>query len=164
MVLPKTSKFRMLRGKQTFLSVCCLCVGLGIGACAKSPSQVKKLDISETSPTPASEQSNNAEAQFLHTLKNAEALGQGNPLLLSSLYSLAAFYREQGEFDKAESQYKRALRLKEEMSGPDHPDVAMILHNYAALLRDARRYREAENLIIRAKAITTKSSSKAHSR
>lgn len=96
------------------------------------------------------------ETQLLDTLARAETLGDGNPLLLSSLYSLAEFYRAQGELDKAESQYQRALSLKERISGPEHPDVATILQKYAALLREARRFTEAEHLIARANAITGK--------
>ena len=98
------------------------------------------------------------EVQLLQTLETAETLGDGNPLLLSSLYSLAAYYQEQGEVGKAEYQYKRALTLKEQVSGPEHPDVAMILHNYAGLLREAHRYQEAENLSARANAILAKRS------
>lgn len=93
------------------------------------------------------------EQQLLASLKTAEGLGEGNPLLMSHLYSLAMFYRQQGDYEKAEQQYQRALLLKERIAGPNHPDIATILYKYAALLRDANRYREAENLVARANAI-----------
>lgn len=99
-----------------------------------------------------------AEQQLLQTVKHAESLGKGNPLVLSSLYSLADYYRSQRQFDKAEEQYQKALRLKEELSGPNHPDIVTILKNYASLLREAQRYAEAENLTSRASAILAKSS------
>jgi len=98
------------------------------------------------------------EQQLLSTVKNAETLGQGNPLLLSSLYSLADYYHDRKEYDKAAAQYERALHIKEEMSGPDHPDVAAILQRYARLLQEANRPTEAANLSARADAILAHSS------
>ncbi len=99
------------------------------------------------------------EQQLLSTIKNAEVLGKGNPLLLSSLYSLANFYHDHKEYDKAASQYERALQLKEDISGPNHPDIVAILQRYARLLLDAKRPTEAANLLARADAILTHSSS-----
>ena len=148
---------------HVLLGICFLWASLGMNACVQSHKRGTAPATSEVNPTSASQKTTNAEVQLLQTLKTAETLGKGNPLLLSSLYSLAAYYRDQGEYDKAESQYKRALTIKEEMSGPNHPDIIMILHNYAALLRDAERYTEAENLVVRAKAINAKSSSRHHS-
>lgn len=101
------------------------------------------------------------EQQLLSTVKNAETLGQGNPLLLSSLYSLADYYHDRKEYDKAAAQYERALHIKEEMSGPDHPDVAAILQRYARLLQEANRPTEAANLSARADAILAHSSAPA---
>jgi tetratricopeptide (TPR) repeat protein len=98
------------------------------------------------------------EQQLLSTIKSAEGLGKGNPLLLSSLYSLADFYQDRKEYDKAAEQYQRALHIKEEMSGPDHPDIAAILQRYARLLQEANRPTEAANLMARANAILAHSS------
>jgi tetratricopeptide (TPR) repeat protein len=99
------------------------------------------------------------EQQLLATVKNAEGLGPGNPLLLSSLYSLATYYGDRKEYDKAAAQYERALQLKEEANGPNHPDVAAILQRYARLLQEAKRLSEAANLLLRADAILAHSSS-----
>ena len=99
------------------------------------------------------------EQQLLATVKNAEGLGPGNPLLLSSLYSLATYYEDRKEYDKAATQYERALQLKEEANGPNHPDVAAILQRYARLLQKAKRPSEAANLRLRADAILAHSSS-----
>ena len=54
-------------------------------------------------------------------------------------------------------QYKKALALKEELSGPNHPDIVMILNRYADLLREAGRFIEANNLDSRANIILRKS-------
>ena len=99
-----------------------------------------------------------AEQQLLTTIRNAEGLGQGNPLLLSSVYSLANFYHDRQEYNKAAQQYQRALELKEEMSGPNHPDIAAILQRYARVLQEANRPTEAANLLARAEAILAQSS------
>ena len=98
------------------------------------------------------------EQQLLSTVKQAETLGPGNPLLLSSLYSLANYYQEKKEFEKAAEQYQRILEIKEHMIGPNHPDIADILQRYARLLHQANRHSEAQNLSARAEAILAQSS------
>lgn len=139
-------------------------IGLGMNACTTPPRHSSSLPPStekEIPPpdSPQSESSVEAETQLLETVRNAENLGEGNPLLMSSLYSLATYYEQQGEFEKAEEQYKRALSIKEKTSGPNHPDVAIILKNYAGLLRQAHRNEEAERLLTRANEIMAKRSS-----
>ena len=52
--------------------------------------------------------------------------------------------------------YKRALAIREKALGPEHPDVAQSLENYAALLRDTGRGAEAVELEARATAIRAK--------
>ena len=142
-----------------FCTLGLLCgLALTLGACAQSLSLTDSQTSVPSTRLDSSPSSENAEVQLLQTLETAESLGTGNPLLLSSLYSLASYYQEQGEVGKAEFQYKRALTLKEQVSGPEHPDVALILHNYAGLLREAHRYQEAENLSARANAILAKRS------
>ncbi len=44
----------------------------------------------------------------------------------------------------------------EKALGPDHPNVAMSLENYAALLRATGRTAEADKMAARAKAIRDK--------
>ena len=57
---------------------------------------------------------------------------------------------------EAEPHYKRALAIIEKALGPEHPDVAQSLENYAALLRKTGRDDEAVKLEARAKAIRAK--------
>ena len=73
--------------------------------------------------------------------------------MASSLNNLALLYQSQGQYAEAESLYKRALAIREKALGPDHPDVARTLENYAALLRKAQRNTEAEEMEARAKSI-----------
>ena len=130
--------------KQTFIFVASLVLLCGLlSACNQHPQDRRAI---QTQP-PLVEQ------QLRATVKNAEKLGQGNPLLLSSLYSLANFYQDHKEYDKAADQYQRALSIKEQISGPNHPDIAEILKRYARVLQEAKRPTEAANLLARAQAI-----------
>ena len=56
----------------------------------------------------------------------------------------------------ANSIYQRALEIREKALGPDQPDVATSLENYAVLLRETKRGPAARNLEERAKAIRAK--------
>jgi len=62
----------------------------------------------------------------------------------------------QGQYAQAEPLYKRSLQIKEKALGPDHPDLATGLENYAKLLRKTNRDAEAVKLDVRAKAIRAK--------
>ncbi|WNM57030.1 tetratricopeptide repeat protein [Candidatus Nitrospira allomarina] len=134
-----------------------LLIGL-LSACtshSKTPSPSSRTSlpaITGEAPTPA------LENQLLATVKHAEGLGPGNPLLLSSLYSLATYYEDRKEYDKSAAQYERALKLKETANGPNHPDVAAILQRYARMLQAANRPSEAANLRLRSEAILSRPS------
>ena len=73
-----------------------------------------------------------------------------------SLNNLALLYKDQGRYAEAEPLYKRALAIWEKALGPEHPHVATILENYAALLRKTERTTEATKMEARAKAIRAK--------
>ena len=57
---------------------------------------------------------------------------------------------------EAEPLFQRALAIREQALGPEHPDVATGLENYAALLRQTEREDKAEEMVARAKAIRMK--------
>ncbi len=65
-------------------------------------------------------------------------------------------YYSQGRTSKAAPLYQRSLAIREKALGPQHPDVAQSLENYAGLLRETGRSEEAEELEARAKAIRAK--------
>jgi hypothetical protein len=56
-----------------------------------------------------------------------------------SLNGLAELYRAQGQYTKAEPLHQRALAIREKALGPEHPEGATSLENYARLLRDIDR-------------------------
>ncbi len=67
--------------------------------------------------------------------------------------TLASLYHTQGQYATAEPLYQRALAIREQALGPNHPAVATILENLAMLYRKTGRDQEAEPLEKRAQAI-----------
>ena len=57
--------------------------------------------------------------------------------MATSLNNLAELYRAQGQYAKSEPLYQRALGIAEKALGPEHPNVATLRKNYAALVRAA---------------------------
>jgi len=93
------------------------------------------------------------------------ALGNGDVLTAESLNNLALLFAAQGDAAAAEPLYKQALAILESMaaaSGAAHgppPDethrreLERVLDNYAALLHDTGRDREAEEIEARGRAL-----------
>ena len=82
--------------------------------------------------------------------------GPEHPEVGRSLHALAYRYHRLAEFAKAEPLYTRALAIQEKTLGADAPEVATILDDYAALLRQTGRAGEAAELEQRARAIRAK--------
>jgi len=74
----------------------------------------------------------------------------------TSLNNLAGLYYTQGQYAQAEPLYQGALAIREKALGPEHPQVAAVLENYAALLHKLNRDGEADELEARAQAISAK--------
>ncbi len=75
------------------------------------------------------------------------------------LKDAVALYKKlnaQGRYQEALPFAERTLRWSRREFGPDHPQVAMSLENYAALLRKSGRTTEADRLEARVKAIRAK--------
>ncbi|MEM8483944.1 MAG: serine/threonine-protein kinase [Bacteroidota bacterium] len=62
------------------------------------------------------------------------------------LATLGRVYRELGSFEKADSLLFQALKVREEVNGPDHPDIATSLYNLAWLKRLTEEFDEADSL------------------
>jgi tetratricopeptide (TPR) repeat protein len=80
-------------------------------------------------------------------------LGPEHPRVAWSLRDLAYRYYLQSDFADAERLYLGALAILEKTLGADAPEVATILDDYAALLRQTGRAAEAEGLERRAGVI-----------
>ncbi len=74
-----------------------------------------------------------------------------------ALYVNRAHTLRFSDMTEAEPLYKSALVILEKALGPEHPQVAAGLENYADLLRKTGRDAEAERMEARAKAIRAKS-------
>ncbi len=77
-------------------------------------------------------------------------------MVATSVNNLGDLYHAQGKYAEAEPLLKRALAIVEKALGPEHPDVAASLENYAALLRETGRSDEAAKMEARAEAIRAK--------
>src|SRR5260370_38132193 len=75
---------------------------------------------------------------------------------------LAEVYRVQGRWADAEPLYRRALRIRELMLGPDHPEVSVTLNSLGLLSFDRGRYVEAESAFKRALAIDDRPAGRDH--
>jgi tetratricopeptide (TPR) repeat protein len=79
------------------------------------------------------------------------AAAQEASLPLASLASKAAQYlHERGRYAQAELLYQRALRIREQVLGPEHPEVAASLNSLANLSWEQGQYPGAERLLQRA--------------
>ena len=78
--------------------------------------------------------------------KREAILGDDHPDTLSSINNLAALYRSQGKYDKAEPLYVECLAKRKEILGDDHPDTLSSMNNLAGLYRSQGKYDKAEPL------------------
>ncbi len=69
------------------------------------------------------------------------------------LDNLALSYGAQGRYVEAEPLFRRALAIRKQALGPNHPDVATSLENYASLLWETGRGARAASMEARATAI-----------
>src|SRR5690606_14683577 len=78
-----------------------------------------------------------------------EAVGlQGEPEVQAGLFvTLATLQRQLGHLDEADSLNSRALSIRRELHGDDHPDVAASLTELARLRIDQARLDEADTLL-----------------
>jgi tetratricopeptide (TPR) repeat protein len=74
-------------------------------------------------------------------------------ILIHSGNGLAELYCVQGRYAEAEPLLLRAIAIREQALGPEHPEVAPSLSNLAMLYDTQGRYTEAEPLLLRALAI-----------
>ena len=75
----------------------------------------------------------------------------------ASLLNQAGWYlRERARYEQAEPLYQRALTIREQALGADHPDTATSLNNLATLYQYQGKYEQAEPLLQRALTIREK--------
>ena len=95
--------------------------------------------------------------RYLEQVEACDVLIQRHHLLLPEAAELldrtGTYVREHMWYTQAEPIYRRALAIREQHLGPEHPYTATIVHNLAILQRDTGNFVEAEHLYQRALAI-----------
>jgi tetratricopeptide (TPR) repeat protein len=86
-------------------------------------------------------------------LGHAEDQGLDTLLVARMANEFGSFLQARAAYAQAAPHYERALRIREQALGPDHPDVATSLNNLALLYRAQGRYEQAAPLLKRALAI-----------
>jgi CHAT domain-containing protein/tetratricopeptide (TPR) repeat protein len=76
-------------------------------------------------------------------------LGDRHPLFASATRELGLTLAAAGEYDSAEQQMGQALRIAEEVHGPNHPDVAAFLDAFGDFYVGRKNYQAAESLYAR---------------
>jgi len=84
----------------------------------------------------------------------ADKLNHQTEILGRLLNEFAYYLDDRADYAAAEPLYQRALKIDEDLLGPDHPDVATSLNNLAELYRVLGRFAEAEPLYLRALMIS----------
>ncbi len=90
-------------------------------------------------------------------LDRLSATHSGSTLQTSLMSNMGRAYLDQADFSQAKGYFEKALRMDEQLLGPEHPNIARHLTNLAQLLKETNRIGEAEPLILRALAIDQKS-------
>lgn len=90
-------------------------------------------------------------------LRESSSAGASSPAELpQKLYEKAQMYSSYGRFIEAEPVYERALQLKEQAVGVNHPDTAMYLYGVGFVYGALQRYADAEPFLVRALAAQAK--------
>lgn len=72
------------------------------------------------------------------------------PEAASLFHKAATYLLNRARYDEVEPLLQRALQIREQQLGPDHPDVALTLNNLAILYKNQALYAQAEPLYQRA--------------
>src|SRR2546421_5612036 len=76
--------------------------------------------------------------------------GLAFPEAADLLYEAGYYWYQHAEYTQAEPLYQRALRIFEQVEGPEHPSTAATLHELAWLYLEQGKYEQAEPLFQRA--------------
>jgi tetratricopeptide (TPR) repeat protein len=86
-------------------------------------------------------------------VQSLQATGAGSLGVARTLSSMGEVQRAQSRHKEAEGSFERALQIKRDILGPNHPDIATSLNNLGALRQDAGDMAGAEKMYLEAVAI-----------
>ncbi len=95
-------------------------------------------------------------------LELREAEGKNDAALGTALHELALLHKDLGQYAAAEPLYLRAVAVKEQSLGKEHPDVAEVLNGLAALYWREGKDASVEPLYLRALAVKEQHFGKEH--
>jgi serine/threonine protein kinase/tetratricopeptide (TPR) repeat protein len=90
------------------------------------------------------------------SLRLSRTLPQSAPALAVSLARLAELQRDRGRAAEAEQLAREALALRQQVHGPEHPEVAEAMGLLASALQGRQRFDEAEQMYRAAAALDAK--------
>jgi tetratricopeptide (TPR) repeat protein len=82
-----------------------------------------------------------------------EAVAFDPSAVAASAYQLAKFLAGRGKVDQAIALYEHTVAIRRKVLGPEHPEVAITLHNLALLYNAAGRVEEANSMWAEARAL-----------
>jgi Tfp pilus assembly protein PilF len=95
-----------------------------------------------------------AEAYFRRAIADRRALsGPLHPDVADGLNSLGAIAYMRGDEAAAETSFAGALALRQQVLGAGHPIVGMTMNNLARIKLERRKFKEAQTLLEKARAI-----------
>ncbi len=94
-----------------------------------------------------------AVAYINRSITISETCGRDLYVRTVALNNLAKLYTTIGRYDESSAVFDLAIPAFERTFGPDHPNTARVLTNYASLLHKIGRKKEAETLQMRIKRI-----------
>jgi len=73
--------------------------------------------------------------------------------IAAQLHNLADLEQECGQLERSERLYRHVLAIKEELCGPEHPELALVYNSLGTVLYQEHRIDEAVDTFRRALAI-----------
>src|SRR5205814_2256831 len=91
-----------------------------------------------------------AESAFNRALRLLEQYTPDDTHFVILLSNLAAIHVQNGNYKQARTDLRKALDLAEKRLGSDHPDLAVLFTNTAALYERQKKWAIAESYLLRA--------------
>lgn len=126
-----------------------------VGSWLSAAGQESTFDRATRAGFAAYRDGNDAQAEewLRRALGEAESFPKDDSRLPKALHNLAMLLSSEGKLSEAEELIRRALAIREEVSGKESEEVAVSLNNLAILLYEQHRYAEAEDALRRVLSI-----------